>query len=544
MSLYGFTSVGTSFDSITTDDQYQFRPLSTSTTIRLIRIYPAKVNGHIACTIHHADEEHQEIIKYHALSYCWGNSRSTEHIYLRDQGNKWYQFQLHENLWLFLDRAWQHGMFNQYFWIDYLCIDQNAHGEKSQQVQRMHIIYRNAALVVIWLQLREKEESGLLECIDLVHRWLSGKMNYTSFYQLLQDRDDFRFIKRNVLSNPYWKRVWIVQEVVVAKEVCVYTKRISITLKQLDFVLGNFYAAWDIEKPSMDRLCHLRATGGKIPLWRMLKDFEDYECRYKIDRIYGIFGLAENNEDGSSPATNIQIDYEKPVSHVMLDVLFESSPPLNHLGDIVLADPTRGPGLLPLEQGWLAWKTMRSYINDIKTTERHRDCARIALQGLEAFETIMSVMDTPLPDDKELLANLFSSAAETDWKPTRHQNAALLGMILTAQSQCRLRMTGRLMFWDCFDGSAWRCAAHGFRDACHTGLGSYETVAVVATFPGAWSRPRIVSACGKRSQDCDGSIMTLELSEIGLRIQVEPVINSGNVGRLSFHSMSLRREEI
>lgn len=354
MSLYGLTSAGTSFDTITTDDQYQFRPLSTSTTIRLIRIYPAKVNGHIACTIHHVDEEHQEIIKYHALSYCWGNSRSTDHIYLRDQGNKWYQFQLHENLWLFLDHAWQHGMFNQYFWIDYLCIDQNAHGEKSQQVQRMHIIYRNAALVIIWLQLTEKEESGLLEFIDLRHRWRSGKMNWIIFYQLLQDRDDFRFTKTNVLNNPYWKRVWIVQEVVVAKEVCVYTKRISITLNELDSILGNFFPSSNIERPSMGKFCHLRATGGKIPLWRMLKDFEDYECRYKIDRIYGIFGLAENNEDGSSPVTNIQIDYEKPVSHVMLDVLFESSPPLNHFGDIVLANPTHGRGLLPLQEGLLA----------------------------------------------------------------------------------------------------------------------------------------------------------------------------------------------
>lgn len=428
-------------------------------------------------------------------------------------------------------------MFNQYFWIDYLCIDQNAHGEKSQQVKRMHIIYRNAAIVIIWLQLREKEESGLLEFIDLVDRWLTGKMNFISFCQLRQDRDDLYFIAENVLNNPYWKRIWIVQEVVVAKQVCVYTKSISINLDPLHFMLRHIHPTLASGKPSIGALCHMRATGGKIPLWRVLKDFEDYECKYEVDRIYGIFGLVENTEDGSSPATNIQIDYEKPVSHVMLDVLFESSPPLNHLADIVLANPTRGPG--PLRQGLIACETMRSYTNDIKTTERHRDCARIALQVLEAFQPMFSVMGTPPSDDRELLANLFASAAKTDWKATRYQKAALLGMMLSARSWDNIVLE-RPNFRDLFRGSAWRCATHGFRDACHTDLGSYETVAVVGTSPGAWSSPGIVAACGKRSQDCDGSIMTHELSDIGLRIQVKPAINSRQKGRLRFQGMGFK----
>lgn len=185
---------------------------------------------------------------------------------------------------------------------------------------------------------------------------------------------------------------------------------------------------------------------------------------------------------------------------------------------------------------------MRSYINDIKTTERHRESARIVLQAFEAFETMLSVMDTILPDERELLGHLFSSSAETDWKATRHQNAAFLGMMLSARPCNDKFVHTRLHLRDLFHGSAsaWRCAAHGFRDVCHTGLGSYETIAFVATSPGAWSRPGIVAACGKRSQDCDGSIMTHELSDIGLRIEVEPEINSGNEGRLSFHSMKFK----
>lgn len=542
MSSQRSTPARTSFHPIATDDQYRFRPLSTETTIRLIKIWPEKINGHIACTIKHVHEKPQEIIKYHALSYVWGNSKDIKHIYLGDQGDKWYQFELHENLWLFLDHAWQHRMFDQYFWTDYLCIDQSAHGEKSQQVQQMHTIYRNAALVIIWLQLTEKEDSGLLEYIDLTDRYYAQKMDVLSWIERLEDQD-LHQIPQAVKTNPYWTRIWIVQEVVVAKEVCVITKRVTINLHKLHFLLGDSWGYWDRKKPSVGELCKMRATGGKIPLWRILKDFEDYECKFEVDRIYGILGLAENNEDGSSPATNIQVDYKKSLPRVMLDVLFESFPPLNHLKDTVFANPTR-EGVPPLCPGVFTWFVMKDYIKDIKTTERQRDYARIALEAFEEFDTILAATGTPLPDASELLANLFSSAAETGWKTTRHQNAALLGMMLSAR---RSTLMEEVLY--CFEerrlcgfsrsASSWRCAAHGFRNAGYTGLGSYETVAIVATSPGTWSRPGIVAACGKQSQDCDGSVMTCELSHIGLRIQVEPAINSGNEGHLSIHRMKL-----
>lgn len=528
--------------TIATDYQYRFRPLRTSTTIRLIRICPEKINDHIACRIYHVDEERQETIKYHALSYAWGNSGRPKYIYLRDQG-KWYRFQLHESLWQFLDNAWQRGMFDQYFWTDYLCIDQSAHTEKSHQVQRMHIIYRNAALVIIWLQLRQQEERGLLEFIDTADRISTGKIRWFSWIELLVDRYDLQQVARGVMTNPYWGRIWIVQEVVVAKEVCVYTKRISISLNKLNDILRWTHMTEPRGKPSIRALCDMRATGGKIPLWRILKDFKDYQSKYEVDRIYGIFGLAENNDDGSSPATNIPVDYERNLSHVMLDVLFESSPPLNHLREAILAvSAVNIRGNFSLRPGFFARGAITTYFNNIKTTERHRDCAKIALSALEAFDTILWVAGTSPPDGMELLANLFSSAAETDWRTTRHQNAALLGMMFSVDSSnIRDRTSWDFKFFertslplDVWE-YAWRCAAHRSRDACHTGVGSYVTIAVVATPAGAWSRPGIVDACIKRSHDCDGSIMTHEMPHIGLRIQVEPAIDSGDEGRLSLH---------
>lgn len=519
--------------TIATDYQYRFRPLRISTTIRLIRICPEKINDHIACRIYHVDEERQETIKYHALSYVWGNSERPKYIYLRDQG-KWYRFQLHESLWQFLDNAWQRGMFDQYYWTDYLCIDQSAHTERSHQVQRMHIIYRNAALVITWLQLREQEERGLLEFIDTADRISTGKIRWFSWIELLAQYD-LRQVALKVITNPYWGRIWIVQEVVVAKEVCVYTKRISISLNRLNDILRWTRMTVPRGGPSIEALCDMRATGGKIPLWRILKDFKDYQSKYEVDRIYGIFGLAENNEDGSSPATNIPVDYERKLSHVMLDVLFESSPPLNHVKEIILIVCSMRRHLDPdgLGPGIVAWMTIKTYIDNSKTTERHRDCARIALRALEAFHTMLTVAGTLPPNGMELLANLISSAAEADWRATSHQNAALVGMMLSGEpghgSPGRLRLTAHR--------SAWRCAAHGSRDAYHMGLGSYETAAAVATPPGAWSCSGIVGACGKQSRDCDGSSMTHELPHVGLRIQVEPAIDSGDEGRLSLHRM-------
>ncbi|KAI7774391.1 uncharacterized protein LA080_008818 [Diaporthe eres] len=347
---------------------------------------------------------------------------STRQIHLQDQGNGgWRPFPLHENLWQFLDRTWRSKRFRQLFWTEYLCLDQNGHEEISQQVPRMHAIYRNAELVVIWLQLKQEEQKGLRKAV----RWFHPKLKPKVLRRVVKERLFlYRDAIRAAMENPYWRRIWIVQEVVVAKKVCVTTGAMSIDLDDVRFLVDSSIKRrfWK-PGPSLWELCDMRAVGGKIPLWRMLRDFGEYQSSRPGDRVFGMLGMVEDREDGSSPVENIQVDYNKPIFHVLLDAMLESSPPLTEYSMTILR--------LDHEQFLNGFSLLKGCIGEINTTGRHRDFARIALQAFEVFSIIKSARDGHHGDyTPSVLECLFSSVAETDWRPTLRQSAALFGLLL------------------------------------------------------------------------------------------------------------------
>lgn len=517
-----------------TEDPYEYRELSTSTAIRLIKVSPERVNDCIACKLYHFDEKQQSTIKYHALSYLWGDPKSTRKIYLQDQGNAWRSFPLHENLWRFLDHAWRHRLFHRYFWTDHLCLNQNGHEEISQQVPRMHAIYRNAELVLIWLQLTEAERRGLQKVArSRDRRKLIPKACHGVMQRRLSAHQDAIW---SVMENPYWERVWIVQEVVVAKQVCVTSEDISIELEDLRAVVDAFrktILAPGNMKASLWVLCDMRAAGGKMPLWRILRDFTGYQSSRPVDRVYGLLGMVADHDDGSSPVDNITVDYDRPMSHVLLDAMFESSPPLT---EYRMATLCLGP--------WNTYDSLsllESYIMSSKTIQRHKDFAQLALEAFEAFNIIKSVPEAPHPYHlRDLIDNLFSSAARTDWKPTCHQSAALIGLLLARWSK------GPIDLWKARRErrgeapSPWRCAVHRSLNGGYVDLGAKEVVAGLTTTRRAWDRKVVVDACGEQSETCNGSTMTCEIPLIGLRLLVGPPVNTGGVACLSLHRIESR----
>lgn len=530
-----------------TYNKYAFEGLESKTTIRLIKVLPDRVNGCIACSIEHFNEKQQGTIEYHALSYFWGDPELKRLIYLRDQRNEWGWLQLHENLWLFLDYAWRRKMFDQLFWTDYLCLNQGSNEEISQQVSRMHAIYRNAELVVTWLNLEEEQQTVLRKLLGVRDRILrmpqhQRSMAYWAEQLVVAHKELSIWLpdgKFRVIKNPYWERVWIVQEVVVAKKVCITTRDLSINLEELCYLLAPLQTFDDLSKPSIWALRAMRRAGGNIPLWRILTSFGAYKSKHRVDRIYGMLGLANHNEDGTSTAKNIQVDYDKPECYVWLDAVFESSPPLTEYSTKLFdmfSEEIRN--VLSLLEGYIGYR---------KTTERHREFARIARQTFEAVQIIKAVSVMRLTTRRRAFSDLFSSASETDWKPTPRQNAALLGMLISDHSS----PSQWIVFWwkGCLerDGKAlpWRCATHGSHDGGHTGLGSYKMVAEVVTesldcsirgfYGESRDDPSVVDACGEQCQDCNGSMMACEFSHIGIRLQFEPKINGGTTGRLSLH---------
>lgn len=177
--------------------QFKHTPLDLSKAqIRLLRIYNRSTNrpGLITCTIRTFDYNESSLPLYNALSYVWGPPPPQHNILLNGRS-----FAIRENLWHFLSDYvagfWR--MQDTYWWIDQLCIDQEATSEKNHQVKLMSRIYKNAHLVVSWLG-REKFDAALS-----TDQYWRGLIPIQSL--------------RGILSKEYWTRLWVVQEVMLAK---------------------------------------------------------------------------------------------------------------------------------------------------------------------------------------------------------------------------------------------------------------------------------------------------------------------------------------
>lgn len=94
-------------------EQFKYQKFPTDKpTIRLIQIEKNLVHDEIACTLRHAEPSTEKTV-YSALSYVWGDPNRNRTIRLqKDTSDVWYTFALHENLWRFLNFAWNQGHFN------------------------------------------------------------------------------------------------------------------------------------------------------------------------------------------------------------------------------------------------------------------------------------------------------------------------------------------------------------------------------------------------------------------------------------------------
>ncbi|KAF5724960.1 heterokaryon incompatibility protein [Fusarium mundagurra] len=175
---------------------------------------------------------------YTALSYSWGSDIKTDRIW-------------HEDSYLDITAsamAIVSAVSKQtnppYIWIDALCIDQCNMAEKNIQVRLMNKIYARANKVVAWLPYTP-ERSQVTNFIDTLHGAITNLFRQKlpiTFQSLIastgcQDHSSwFQFAK--FLEDPWFNRVWIVQEMVVPNEINIICGRTMVPWKALADVLS------------------------------------------------------------------------------------------------------------------------------------------------------------------------------------------------------------------------------------------------------------------------------------------------------------------
>lgn len=323
---------------------YQYQPLETSTPhVRLITILPRGVDLHINIAIEHVSlaEVNNE---YDAISYTWGSNQLVRPVWVDGQ-----LLWLRKNIWDFLNFYYKiqdsqsphqdHKRWHRHptdlvdgrppkFWIDSISINQDNAVEKSEQVSMMGKIFSSACRVLVW---QGKDISGtsmiarnLVDHLvpkdysSLDKRAFYDEGHIDLYFQTRLPRNDVvsheHALCRDVVdicNSEYWKRLWIVQELSLAKHAYVILGHCLLEVDYLDAMARAFIGSarpdsrkkrlaelgWSIRGDN--RLIYRQITKFREttrwkpnePLEDLLATYHEQLCADPRDRIFGLLGL-------------------------------------------------------------------------------------------------------------------------------------------------------------------------------------------------------------------------------------------------------------
>jgi len=151
---------------------YQYSPLLSETSIRLLELRPREGNDSLECALHETELENAP--KYEAISYVWGDPANRVNILCDGK-----TIGITQNLYDVLLRLRFEDR-SRIVWADAICINQNDNAEKGSQVKEMKKVYANATRVCIWLGRTTVEMEPAFSLISDMIRCADPTRNRTS----------------------------------------------------------------------------------------------------------------------------------------------------------------------------------------------------------------------------------------------------------------------------------------------------------------------------------------------------------------------------
>lgn len=295
-------------------------------------------------------------LRYRALSYTWGQAQSqgqVQKIVVNEQ-----PFFIRRNLADFLSTAATRNKYGLFF-IDAVCLNQLDDEERQCQVKAMARVFRFANEVVAWVGMPPQGQVANLQRLRLARgqdcaAWTDGQ--WEAFHYLSH--------------HPYWSRLWVAQEVLLASRVVVWCGPFTFPLPMFSSSRRGVTPAparYDPEgRPSSlggrvegqyspaetiitHHLCQAMqsgydalARGGSVgtleeitqnlarppyrpavyqsrmpePLHHVLATFGHLNCSDPRDKLYGLLGLLKEET-----RANIEVDYTRDVHSVFYQAL-------------------------------------------------------------------------------------------------------------------------------------------------------------------------------------------------------------------------------
>ncbi|KIW56898.1 hypothetical protein PV05_05515 [Exophiala xenobiotica] len=252
---------------------------------------------------------------YCAVSYCWGDQSKSHTIYVNDQ-----PFKIRSNLADLLRDLCPKDREGALYWVDAVCINQDDLIERGSQVSRMKRIFGSAGSVKAWVGQAHPYAGVLYHFLGNLQSSaprdpkeleadIESLYNRYSFHE----EERLRLVEATMafIQNPYWSRVWVVQEFALNSNLSVLWGGLEFRHQLLALYLR--FLLWLLEGKNSKQLGLISApialtfknlmfirdtyqNRSEMSLINLLIRSNHSKCTDKKDKVFGFLSLASDGE--------------------------------------------------------------------------------------------------------------------------------------------------------------------------------------------------------------------------------------------------------
>ncbi|KAM0421434.1 hypothetical protein ACHAPT_010788 [Fusarium lateritium] len=359
--------------------------LEEEDSFRLISLQPGDHDEPL--TLRLINTRLQEPQPYEAVSYVWGDASRKVLVRVIDKNGEEIMMGVTPNCCAALKRL-RNKASPRILWIDSICINQSLNAEKNHQLVLMSRIYQEATRVVVYLGEGTSDTEAAMKYISEVDDpsdYGSGSMTDNH----LQSRSSGTSSLEALFQQPWFHRIWVLQEITFAKQAIVICGS-----QELDWQSFLTFYHWNVSNKIIDQLPYSvkysTSAVSKHGPWmrytertlRMLKRTRHCGATDPRDKLYAILPLLNRDHDqffveigefmemyeydqdkiqqleSLRQRITIPVDYGRSEKDVFTDlaVLFLQTAGLDTLKSVI--KPPQIPGL----PSWVPdWSTASSY---------------------------------------------------------------------------------------------------------------------------------------------------------------------------------------
>ena len=279
---------------------------------------------------------------YEALSYTWHTQTLSKTIFCDSK-----ILHVTQNVYDAL-HALRRTTTSRMLWIDAICINQADIEERSHQVALMRLVYNRATLVISWIGKETENTALAFHMIDkIVSDHISADLSLKSAPDAIWEEramdamglphfpsDEWAALAK-FFESPYFRRIWVVQEVVVSSNAIVRCGPLTIRWDYVEYVARSLLSTgWvralkriygsDVTPNFVQTISNVKdgfseLVGGRgIPLSLLLSATRRFQATDPRDKIIALVGIADHRSLGSS--TSAVFDYSKSIADLYIEV--------------------------------------------------------------------------------------------------------------------------------------------------------------------------------------------------------------------------------